>query len=712
MAKYTNPLDEFTSHSVQYVVLACRSTEDLRGFTNDSPSGQTESLQAINNCKALGSEVKLAGKPGSVFLMLDTRRFAQFSISNFTLDTLVAGFAVPGSSSPHSTAITMSFTIIDSTGISFANFLQYMTEKQLQVSFTGMTLLVRVLFIGHRLDGSTATVQSVTIPAIFNTIQVDLSDTKGIYNCTLFPLTGMPSNAGYNAKWTSIGTASSYFTGQNVNTLGAVVDSFEAELNRLSIARFIDLNSKVQNAGQKTKAVNDFGRPVQYMITLPKEWQTFTFSGPTQGNATETNFAQLVKDQEVIRAAATAKEAQQKAQQNSTSAAKDSFVSVNSNLTITEVLDIIFSQTLEVAKLGNFTKKQDQNGNLKFYKHIITVTSDDSSFLVHADVVEYFVPNVMLNQKPGASTTERDQLLFNTEKTAQAGVVKKVPKNFIEFDYIFSGVNIDVMSLDLKIENLNWLLMQGMKLGAGAINDSTIDGQKQTDGEGVSDDTRQLLGMGRKDPVLMPQRTKNENTNFPGLAANAKSTNDASPQELAQQYTQNLSAFYNAGPINAKLELRGNPEIMASMTLGTIPAHRQAITITSSGGVTSTANPAAKQKYREEFERDILKLAPNSPIPRGPINAALLSGPSYLMSPVFIKVNVYGPNVDFMNNELIAGQNFSTQLFYDNFYWLNKISSKIDGAKFTQELDLHSYSIYGYSALTAKGATNSATKKT
>jgi hypothetical protein len=68
---------------------------------------------------------------------------------------------------------------------------------------------------------------------------------------------------------------------------------------------------------------------------------------------------------------------------------------------------------------------------------------------------------------------------------------------------------------------------------------------------------------------------------------------------------------------------------------------------------------------------------------------------------------VYGPNVNFLNNELIAGQDFSQVLFYDNYYWLNKIVSKIEGTKFTHELDLKSYSVYGYSTSVAQGGASS-----
>ena len=698
---YKNPLDSFQSHSVHYVVLACRSTEDVRSFTEGSPQAQTASLQAIDNTTQLGQEVKY-GKNSGVYLLLDTRRFSQFTISNFEIESLIAGFSVPGSSSPNSTAVNMKFNVTDATGISFANFLQFMMDQRLQVSYDGMTLLVRVLFIGHNTDGTSKVVQSVSIPAIFKQIQVDLNDVRGVYECTCFPLIGMPSNMNHNPQWTNIGRASSYFTGTGANTLGAIVKSFEERVNAELLKRYASFNAETQTQGVK-QTKGKYGRLVQYMITVPKEWEEYTFTGPTQGGAIETEFKRLIEEADAARAK-TAQEAQKKAQENAKAPAKDSFVAVSPSCTVTEVLDIIFSQVTKVRELANFTRSQNKDGNIKFYKHFITVTSDNSSFTVHIDVVEFSVPNVQLAEKNSAAADERDQAFFITETVAP---FRKLPRNFIELDYIFSGKNIDVLSLDLKIENLNILLMQGTKLGQSEIFAAANDGQDQENGEGVGADTRVVNGMRPMDPMLMPRRTYGEATNHANIAANAQGAGGRSAQAVDQQYMQNISAFYNAGPITAKLELRGNPELMSSVSPQLIPQHVSAVTI-GENGQASTTNDTVKRRYRETLEQNLLKLKPNQSIPSGPLT--LLSGPSYLTSPVFVKVNVYGPNVDFLSQP-IAGGDFGRQLFYDNYYYLSKIVSKVDGTKFTHDLELKSYSVYGWPSTATKGANSSTVKE-
>ena len=694
--KLTNKLDDFSSHSVHYVVLAARSTEDLRQFTDDSTTPSANALQAIDACTSLGSAIKTT--TGNAYLVLDTRRFSQFTIDNFEIDTKIAGFAVSGSNSPNAVGLEMNFTVLDSTGISFMNFLQYLMEQKLQVSYDGMMLLVKVLFIGHMPNGTTKVIQSVGIPAIFKNIELDLNEVKGVYTCQCVPLLGMQSNSNYNTKWTSVGTASSYFTGKGANTLGAVVQSFEDRLNTLSLELYSKSNGVINTPGQNQKTIPKFGRPVQYMITIPDSWKSFTFSGPTQGGATEIDFQKLLKQEEELR---QSKNAEAKAaSEKSTAEAKESFVAVDPNLTITEILDTIFSQVVEVQQLANFTGSKNKTDTIKFFKHLITVTSSDENFTVHVDVVEFVVPNVLLaEQKKHAVVAEDDY--YTTIPATPTSAEKKVPKNYLEFDYIFSGKNVDVLSLNLKVENLNLLLMQGTKIGQNSLQDKAADGQKQDDGQ-VADDFSTMPGRGAKDPLTLRMLTAEQRTNFSNIAANAKLEGNQTPQAVAQQYTKNLSDFYNTGT-QAKMVIRGNPEFLGGIILHGIPSHKNAVSSTASGGVTK-ANDDVKKQWRDELEQ---KLSRKGLAKTGDA-FKVMTGPSFVTTPVFVKVNVFTQDVDFLSLDPSQGQkNFAKQLFSDNYYFLAGVKSKIENSKFTQECDMFHFSIYGHKASTAKGQTTS-----
>jgi hypothetical protein len=702
--KYQNSLDQFQSHSVHYIVLAARSTEAVRKFTATDPTSMKQSLLAIDGAKKLGEQLKLPGSSSLAYLMIDTRRFSQFTIDNFSMDAHIAGFNVPGSTTPSSTSMGMSFDVLDSVGISFANFLQWMMDQELQVNFDGLTLLVKLLFVGNRADGTSETIQTVTVPAILNKIQVQLTDTKGIYSCELFPLIGTPSNSKFNPKWTHIGNASSFFTGVSTNTLGDVVDSFEKRLNDESLTYYNQINVKSQQPGAENKsqpANSKFGRPVQYMITIPESWRKFKFNGPSSHGAAEVDFVALLKAEQASKTA-KAKASKQKsstnAQQVSQPTPQDSYVSVDSTMSITEVLDFIFKQTADVMRLGNFSKTA-AGSSVKFYKNLLSMTSDDNSIVVHIDVFEFEVPNVYLNKNSKAPLTAGDQALFAVNP--ETG--KKEPKNYIELDYIFSGKNIDVLDMDLKIENMVSLLADKSKLGQAATYVAADSGQaQQTDGDGVEKDDV-ITNMRAKDPVIMPMKTAAERTNYSAFnSATGPSEADDSPQTLSQRYLRNLSAFYNLGPYDAKLELRGNPDLIVFVTLTTIQPHVSSTEAGTNGGTTS--NASVKSTYRTAIEADIIGRSNGNIVRTG--SSALkvqFTGPKFVTTPVFVKVNVFGPNVDFVSNDLVQGAAFQRRLLFDNYYWLSTITSKISGSKFTHELELKPYTMFGVSAVTASG---------
>jgi hypothetical protein len=322
------------------------------------------------------------------------------------------------------------------------------------------------------------------------------------------------------------------------------------------------------------------------------------------------------------------------------------------------------------------------------------------------------VPNAQLRAKPTAAGTtavsEQDSLF--EDGIGSDGKKIKVPKNFLEFDYIFSGKNIDVLHLDLKLERLNTLLMQGNRLGQGQLFSSSDSAQKQTDGETAGDEKRTSSGMLAKDPVLLPQRSGDERTNFSNIGANVQDKDGNTPQSIRQQYIKNLSLLYN-GPLKAKMSIRGNPDILERITLGTLPEHVSSITIINGEAGASKDNLSVKQKYRKDFETNLLRLTPELSAAAGGAFklTGVLSGPSFAAAQIFVKVNIFGPAANFITNE-ITGGNFAERIFYDDYYQLFSVLSKIEGSKFTQEFELSPISVYGYPNVTAQAQATPAQK--
>ncbi len=58
-------------------------------------------------------------------------------------------------------------------------------------------------------------------------------------------------------------------------------------------------------------------------------------------------------------------------------------------------------------------------------------------------------------------------------------------------------------------------------------------------------------------------------------------------------------------------------------------------------------------------------------------------------------VNIKGPNVDPVTNQLINDKDFATEVLYRNYYVVQKVTNNIDNGVFTQDLELWTHNVYG-----------------
>lgn len=663
--KLPNPLDKFTSHSIHYIMLAAKSTEALNAFNENVSTGASPGLDAIDKANFLGDEVSYGG--ASAFLVIDTRRFSQFTVSSLKTKVMPTGMTSNFDLSPNAVTSEFSFTVVDPMGILFSNFLQHIMEQKLGVSFEGMACLFRILFVGHLADGSSETVSSVAIPCLFEKIKLDMSDSRGMYHCTMIPLIGANGTVSVQ-KWTNIGVASKFFTGKNKNTLVSVIESFEKALNEQSKKMYENLN-KNNDSGSK------IGRKVEYMITIPEKWEQYQMTGPNQGRIEETSFVELLKKKE--------QEKPQNTNEKPKPAAKESNIAVEPSMSIMQSLDVIFSQCVELAQLSNFKKPKEEEEKITFYKHIVNMTSDDETYMVHVDVIEFIIPNVKKSEKSGG-----DPEWYYT--STKDGVQKHVPKNAVEYEYVYSGTNIDVLELVLQFQNLNFMLQSPTKIGSAQVNKkSATQGQKQEADKGTNDTSNKLVNNIKKnDPVLLSDRTWADDKNFSNLANNVKAgKND--PREIHQQFIRNLAAFYSTGQSpEASTVIRGNPFLLASTSITQLPKHVK-------------FSPGAKKGYRQDFEQKITKINGLESMERGTINSGQFTGSNFTKSPLFVKINIYGPKFDVLNRGLVTHEvdpavDYSQLYFDENYYFCHTIESEIaDGSIFKHTLQLRPYSIFG-----------------
>lgn len=647
MSSYDNPLDKFASYSVHYIMACARSTEEAQVFTD--PLNNTETLAAIERVSQLG-EVIPYGSSKVAYLIMDTRRFSQFMIERVKYDVYINGLVSGSTLTNFKTQVEL--TIIDSVGISFINFIQYLLNEKMQTNFSGVVFLLRMIFVGHSTTGETETVQSITIPLIMANMELNLDFSKGVYNCSFLPYTNF--NAVAYQHWLNVSNASTFFTGKGNNTLGGIIKSIETRLNFQSKEYFEKASTLLAEAGRSQNTKHQYGRLVKYLITIPKEWEGMIFTGAGTANSTETNFKELKNGKPI-----------------------DSTMAVQAGEQLTDVLDLIFKQVKEIANLGS-GKKSTNSDSVSFYKHIVSLSSDDNSITVHVDVIPFKVPNVVLSKKSDLKTAD-------VEQNYQIIDGIRVPKNYFELDYIFTGKNTQILNFDMKLQNLSYFLRSNLNLGVDSIAGVQAYGQLDVPREQKIDKTSELVQLRAYDPIILPLNTEAELSNFSRYSSQLMIEQGTEFKKVTQDYTRNLSMFYGSAPVKLAITIKGNPSIMAKFTISDFVPN------------TDIIQESDKDNYRKKFEEKILK-ENNTINQQGStfvINSSLGSN-SYVTTPVFFKINIKGPNVDFITSETIMGAEFSKEVLYNNYYCVMSISNIIENGIFTQSLELWNHNVYGY----------------
>lgn len=696
-----NPLDEFVSYSTHFVVLAARTTENAKYFTDASENKDT--LDAINRVNYLGERVPYAKANGDVFLVMDTRRFSQFTVESMKYEALINGLAAGESHANLVTTVEM--TVLDSVGISFINYMQWLMDTKMQTNFDGLIFLIRVIFVGHNQDGSTQTVQSVTIPAHLFKMEVNLDYAKGIYNLEFMP--NFNFSPTQHSRWLNIGTVSSFFSGDADNTLGGMVRSFEKALNAQSARLFNEISPKIVAAGATPRETSGkFGRLVQYLITIPKEWEQLTFTGASTNSAEERNFKAELKKAEAAASPAPAPQGTSDAAGKEVPT-KDAHMSVNAGMAITEVLDLMFKQVKEIADFANSEKVAGNDKFIRFYKHVVSISSDEETVVVHVDVVPFDVPNLAPPSKADSKAVSNNESAFYVNVSGPNGTTKRVPKNYFEMQYIYTGKNVDILNFDMKIQDLQFMLASNVRVSKGELIAQTLEGQgdQTTSAAGAKPEKRpEVLSARAYDPMLLPMLTEAQGKAFSNFARFNSTQDEREAVASQQQYARNLSAFYAISPVQVAMTIKGNPDIMAKFNMGPVAPHIVTSTVVDGAGVLSSTNPEARAKYRLQFEEQVLNKNKDV-IQRGTSPGTFtvnrpLGDASYATSPVFVRVVVKGPNVDFVSNELLADEDFAKEVMFDNYYVVFKVVNIIQQGVFTQELELWSHNVFGMGKLT------------
>jgi len=709
-----NPLDDYRSYSYHTILLVANTTEALTPFTSSDPANDSTALSAITNT-AQGNAVNAGSSTGEALLVLDSRRTSSFSIKEFNYSTY------PGTGNPsqtHEIVGVLNMIIVDPDGITFINYLKYLIDEKLKTDLMGVHFLLKIIFVGHKADGSTTLLSTSAIPLMMYNLEFEVTFKEGIYTIAFVP---MSQNVGtYVKNFTAV---------QDVKTitsedgkLGTIIRNFENRLNENYRNWYKNCNIELKAAGDaQNTPIGKTGRLVQVMITIPKDWESFTVDNASFNTSIERRFKEEIQKRKELqektieeKKAANQKEIEEASKKgvalsDAEKLLNREYIGFAPTLNVYEILSEIIKLCPEANALAN--RKSVSANLVKLFKTTSSITSNNEIVLVHFDILEFTVPNITLKDDT------------NTQYYVDMPDGKKIPKNSLEFDYIFTGKNTDILEFNLKMQTAQLLLMNTGKIGSSSHR--MVNDQKKQKDNPITLNKTNVTFIRENEPITFPIQTIEARKNFASMPERTNVDKQLERQSDRNEWLQTVSKIHNQSLLRVKTTIRGNPNLMNKFVVEIIPPHgipenikiedevkKENFVKSSISGDTEEWQ-SQKEEYRKKID-DYYKEVQKEVLGVGS-DTSEINGPKAHMFPMFIKINVFAPNnQDFgtSNMKLNADDPREfTQFWYDGWYIVYGILNKFSDGTFTQELDLMSYDVFGQEQSTTTGGADVSAQK-
>lgn len=654
MSTPPNPLDRFRSHSYHHILLVANSTEAMRLLTDPTLSSNQE--QEILSSIKLGKKITVngAGKDSGFFMICDTRKNSFFSINEVTYTSTLSAGATKLSSAIFG---TINVNMVDPSGVAFLNYIKWIMDDQLKISLHKAVFLLKTIFVGHTAEGTTETIYQNAIPMMMYDMTLNPSHHGSMIYAKFSPL--LNGSVVYIDDYSRMFDVSSIYA--KTNSVKDAVASLENKLNEKSREWYKSLQVKIveDNEQKNIKPSSGYGKLVQYMITIPDDWESFRILGVFD-KITESVFGK-----NGVRGPVTTH-------------GVNIGLKTTPDSTIIDALETILKQSTDVQKLASNEARDE--GNVKGYKILTTLTSDDDTVVVHYDIVNYAIPK-----------TQED----SGKKEGKDSIDKTVPfqlkeNNQMTFDYIFTGKNTDILNFEMKINNVNLFIADNIVIGDKATTEVNKD-QADKSNDGTATKPKELIiKLKEKDPVLPPMKTKSQQEN---MSWSTETDQKQDAVKARQQFIHNMSLAHGVSSFNVIMKIRGNPNLYQRFSESTIMPHVKIIdsirdvryVTTDDRFVNGTNNKYFSDNDVSEYKksRDLLVKEMGTEITNQATKV-----PSLL--PFYVKVNIKGQDFDVSDQSVEAFNSFKpfTAMWYQGYYMVSKIEHRFINGDFYQEMML------------------------
>lgn len=714
LKNYPNPLDNYRSYSYHYILTVSSTTEAMKKQVGQ----QERPLYSTLNSVKLGGEIDL-GNGDKAWLILDTRRFSQYSITDFEVEHMYGTGDPANPSMPTSSSW---IKVIDTTGFTFFNFLQDVMRNKLKSSYLSCFFLLNILFVGHRDDDTTDVISTCYMPLMLMTMGAEV-DFRGSI-CTM---QFMENEGGFSRDspvWQlgSLGSQVTVVTDPGKNTLADMFNALEDKLNQNSMDYFRQYMTVDKDGPQQDSKNKHVGKLVQYMFNLPPEWSgaNYKLSAAAVSKRVEQQFLAVkasikeenkkLNEQLAAKAsttdAATIKAAQaevNKTTQDALAAVDEKIKKAQEQITFAEngSSQMSFSEKTTIADaLRNILQACDQilemgsaqnldRGTAVTFKIAMNITSDEGTYIIHYDVYPY------RHLLPKLRTTKTERMADDS--------------NFIYYDYIFTGKNSHIEDLKISFAPESvFALDTNPELGKTRLQKISSAGQRHAAVDAASGKTEPTGGkrvLRASDPVIPTSGSTAQQSNFQNQDTEQHDPKIASNmQTLLQEYTQTLAFTHMLQSLNLDITIRGNPNLLRkfadrNVRFGVAPhgmperfnpnelvaLHRDGFITTVSSNLSS-----AKQRYRNEYYLPRVQAARNNPDGGTLGDDPLIDNSKDVLTyPIFAQINIRTPDVDW-SDQMEDGQRYidDPMRFYSGPWRVLFVKHSLVGGEFKQQLNL------------------------
>ena len=624
-------------------MIAANNTETLRQLNENEIS--FESLVGLKH----GETVSTANS--KVVMVINSAVDSKFYIESFNYTSIYGGNV--DNNIRETQASKMNVVIRESGGATFINFMRKISDDILETSYNSICFVIRTFFVGHKPDGTTETIPIKPISLILGSMNSSFDHTGGVHTLDMFGASnGAPLN---NHSILYVNRNLNLVTNDNSILLKDMITDLEKKLNKQLEEQF---------AVVKTDAGGN-GRKVKYKITIPEDWSHYTIKCTTKDNYIEKLFD---KEKQAVKAEEDAQKA--KAPTAKKGPENDRFKShVNTAVktTVIQVLNEIFKHCDQIheALIGNAKLKPEEQHEAKLHKVLSSITSDPDLITIHFDVINYYLPRIhskaqndVIQNKTKALS---DDARYEAEKAKRHAAEEA---HGITFEYIFTGMNSDIISFDIKAEHTN------------TIFNATRPGVTKAVREAInppSNDPKEVKDNNKKSTAILPMR-KYDAVFLPELSAEGQQGYIyASPDSTAlrDNYVKALARLNAVTTSNAHLVIRGNP-IFLNQTVREIFPHNDGDYDAKMKQINDDALAAAK-KQKKEFD---------------PLQATTYMAQYTHNLPQFARVVIKTPVINEESKETKY-----EEFWYDGYYWITQIENRFANGEFTQELYIKPYDL-------------------